>query len=131
VVAPRRLAEDLGAGYRYNAACAAARSGCGQGKDADKLDDRERARLRRQALTWLRADLATWRKHLEANETKFRPAVQQTMQHWLSDTDLARVRDPGALPRRPEAERQDWQMLWADVQELFARARGRGAGPAK
>jgi hypothetical protein len=31
----------------------------------------------------------------------------------------------------PKAERQDWQMLWADVQELSARAGGRGAGPAK
>jgi len=33
-----KLAENLQASHRYNAACAAALSGCGQGKDADKLD---------------------------------------------------------------------------------------------
>src|SRR5262249_30096661 len=49
--------DDLGAAHRYNAACAAALAGCGQGKDADKFDGKERARLRRQALDWLRAAL--------------------------------------------------------------------------
>jgi hypothetical protein len=41
--------------YRYNAACCAALAAGGQGKDADKLDDKERARLREQACDWLRA----------------------------------------------------------------------------
>ena len=49
-----KLGDDRRAGHRYNAACAAALAGCGQGKDADKLDGRERGRLRRQALDWLR-----------------------------------------------------------------------------
>jgi hypothetical protein len=54
------LAEGLQAPHRDNAACAAVLAGCGQGKDADKLDDRERGRLRRQAsagcgLTWRRS----------------------------------------------------------------------------
>jgi hypothetical protein len=31
--------------------------GCGQGQDADKLDNQERARWRRQALEWLRQDI--------------------------------------------------------------------------
>ena len=47
---------------RYNAACTAALAGCGQGVDADKLDAKERARLRQQALDWLRADLKAYRK---------------------------------------------------------------------
>src|SRR5262249_32950061 len=34
-----QLAEDLLAPHRYNAACAAALAGCGQGKDAGQLDD--------------------------------------------------------------------------------------------
>jgi tetratricopeptide (TPR) repeat protein/serine/threonine protein kinase len=126
-----KLPEDLGAGYRYNAACAAALSGCGQGKDADKLDDRERTRLRRQALTWLRADLVTWRKQLESDEAKIRPVVQQTMQHWLRDTDFAGVRGPEALAKLPQGERQDWPKLWADVKELFTKAGGKSPGPGK
>ncbi len=40
------LAEDLSSGPRYNAACAAARAGCGQGKDAAATDAKERGRWR-------------------------------------------------------------------------------------
>jgi hypothetical protein len=43
--------------HRYNAACAAALAACGQGKDSAKRDAQERARLRRQALDWLREGL--------------------------------------------------------------------------
>src|SRR5215472_4056243 len=50
--------DDLQTQDRYNAANAAALAGCGQGEDAAKLNDNERTRLRQQALTWLRADLA-------------------------------------------------------------------------
>ena len=42
---------------RYNAACAAALAGSGRGHDTGKLKDDELARLRKQALDWLRADL--------------------------------------------------------------------------
>jgi hypothetical protein len=37
------------------------RNAGGQGEDADQLDANARARLRQQALDWLRADLAAWR----------------------------------------------------------------------
>jgi len=40
----------------------AALAAAGQGEDAAKLDDKERTRLRKQALDWLRADLALRRK---------------------------------------------------------------------
>jgi tetratricopeptide (TPR) repeat protein len=39
---------------RYNAACAAVLAAAGQGMDAEKLDPKEKARLRQQALGWLR-----------------------------------------------------------------------------
>jgi tetratricopeptide (TPR) repeat protein len=119
-----KLAENLRSADRYNAACAAALAGCGQGKDADQLDDRERVRLRRQALTWLRADLAAWRKHLEPDEAKGGSDVRETMQHWLADPDFAGVRDPEALAKLPEAEQNDWRKLWADVQDLWTRTAG-------
>jgi tetratricopeptide (TPR) repeat protein/serine/threonine protein kinase len=122
--AQTKLAEDLGAHHRYDAACAAALAGCGQGKDANKLDEPERARLRRQAVTWLQADLAAWRTRLEKDPNKAGPDVLQTMQHWQGDTDFAGVRGPEALARLPEAERPVWQKLWQEVAALQQRAAG-------
>jgi tetratricopeptide (TPR) repeat protein len=127
------LAEKLGvAGSRYDAACAAALAGCGQGKDADRLDDTERARLRRQALDWLRADLDAWGRLLDKEADKAGPAPGQTLQHWLEDPDFNGVRGPDALARLPEAERGDWQKVWQDVEALRQRAAGspKEAGPA-
>ena len=70
-----QLADDLNAQHRYNAACAAALAGCGQGVDADKLDAKERARLRQQALDWLRADLKAYQQVLEKSAGKAGPAI--------------------------------------------------------
>ncbi len=72
-----KLADDLKAGHRYNAACHAALAAAGQGEDAAKLDDKERARLRKQALDWLRADLALRTKQLETGKPADRAEVQQ------------------------------------------------------
>src|SRR5262249_47529760 len=102
-----KLSEELNS-HRYNAACAAALAGCGQGKDADKLDENAKARLRGQALGWLRADLVAWAKESAKNSPEARAAVAQAMRHWQADADLAGVRGPEALARLPEAERQPW-----------------------
>jgi Tfp pilus assembly protein PilF len=119
-----KLADDLQQQYRYNAACAAALAGCGQGKDVGQLDDAERARLRRQALEWLQADLALWGKQAESHDAKARAAVRQHLHHWQGDPDLAGLRDPAALAKLPEAERAACQQLWADVVDLLRRAAG-------
>jgi len=121
------LADDLRLPHRYNAAWAAALVGCGQGKDADQSDNKERARLRRQSFDWLRADLAAWRHVLDKEPEKIRPVVLKTMQHWQQDKDFAGVRDSAALTKLPEAERQEWQKLWAEVDQL----RQEAAKPAK
>jgi tetratricopeptide (TPR) repeat protein len=110
-------------GLRYNAACAAALAGCGAGEDADKLTDAERAGLRQQALDWLRADLDAWRGMLDKEPDKARPAVAHTMRYSLGDPDFNGVRGPDALAKLPEAERKEWQKLWADVADTLARAR--------
>jgi eukaryotic-like serine/threonine-protein kinase len=104
--------------HRYNAACAAALASCGQGKDADKLVDNERARLRKLAFDWLSADLERWSKTLDMASAQTRAAVQRQMRHWQTDGDLASVRDKDALARLPEAERKQWQNLWAEVEVL-------------
>jgi len=116
------LADDLRASHRYNAACVAALAGCGQGKDADKIDTKERAGLRKQGLDWLRADLTAWRNVLEKNKDKAAPVVLRQMRHWLGDTDFNGVRGAEALAKLPQAERGDWQKLWEEVEALRQRA---------
>jgi serine/threonine protein kinase/Tfp pilus assembly protein PilF len=113
---PKR-ADDIEKGVRYDAACAAALAGCGQCEDASKLDEKERARLRRQALTWLRTYLSQYAQLVEKNDAKARVLLQQRMLHWKQDAAFAGVRgDPIAM--LPEAERQEWHMLWDDVEIL-------------
>jgi tetratricopeptide (TPR) repeat protein/serine/threonine protein kinase len=114
-----RLADDPSTGDRYNAACAAAQAGCGQGKDADSLDDKGRARLRRQALDWLRADLVACRGLLAKRPDASRPSIAKKLQHWLEDSDLAGMRGDKALATLPESECADWQKLWNEVEALL------------
>ena len=123
--AERTSAEDVRAGHRYDAACAAALAGCGQGTDADKLDAKERARLRKKALDWLRADLDAWGRLLHKEPDKARPVVVKLMRHWHGDTDFSGVRGPQALSQLPEAERKLWQKLWDDVANMLARVQGK------
>jgi tetratricopeptide (TPR) repeat protein len=119
-----KLAENLELQDRYNAACAAALAGCGQGKDAADLTPMERLRWRRQALTWLRADLGAWQQVLTRDPDRSRPIIAKTIQHWLADTDFNGVRAPDALAQLPTEERAAWASLWADVTNLLARAKG-------
>jgi hypothetical protein len=111
-------------GHRYWAACAAARAGCGQGRDAADLDEKSCAAFRRQALDWLRAELDSWRRLL-VKEPGSAWLVARDLPIWLEDPHFAGVREPEALARLPAAERQAWQKLWADVADTLARAAGR------
>ena len=112
-----KLAENLQAGHRYNAACAAALAGCGQGKDDPQPNDAEKTRLRKQALDWLKADLAVWTKQID-NEAQ-RKDVERTLRHWKVDADLAGIRDEPALASTPESERGEWKELWKKVNALI------------
>ncbi len=127
-VAEPALAEDLGRSSRYDAACAAARAGCGMAADAPSPVDPRRARSREQALGWLRADLTRWAGQLEAGADG-RRQVAGTMAHWQSDPDLAGLRDPRALSALPSTEQHDWRALWADVASLSRRAATASADP--
>jgi serine/threonine-protein kinase len=119
------LVGDRPSDRRYNAACAAALAGCGQGKDADTLDVPERARWRKKALAWLRAELAAWRQQLEKDPDKARPAIRRQLQHWQDDGDFAGVRGTDALAKLPEAERLEWEKFWGEVAALWKSAAGR------
>src|SRR5579884_1632391 len=109
------LAKDLTAEYRYYAACAAAQAGCGLGEDASKLDKKERALWRKQALDWLRADFQHHRKQLSGADAKTIQQVLTKLDRWHSNADLDCVRDEKALAELPEAERREWRKLWEEV----------------
>src|SRR5262249_44479124 len=128
-----RLAENLQAFHRYNAARAAALAGCGQGQDADKLDAKEKARLRGRALAWLRADLEAMGRLLDkgADPARLAAGVGKVLRYGQADPGLAGVRGPEALAKLPEAERQPWQKLWKDVSDLLRRAEGKAASEKK
>jgi serine/threonine protein kinase/Flp pilus assembly protein TadD len=112
-------ASRYGESPRYAGARAAARAGCGEGKDAGALGDAERARLRQQALEWLTAELASWAKRAEAPE--YQATIRQTLQQCQENSDFAGVRAAAALAKLPEAERAVWKKFWADVVELQKR----------
>jgi tetratricopeptide (TPR) repeat protein len=112
-----RLADDVPAGHRHDAACAAALAGCGQGDDRPSPDAKERGRWRQQALDWLRADLAWWRQRVETGQAQ----DLSTLRRWLEDPDLAGVRGEPALAQLPEAEREPWRRLWADVADALGK----------
>jgi serine/threonine-protein kinase len=115
------LADDLEAGHRFHAACAAALAACGVGEDATKLDDRRRAALRRQALGWLKAEYNAWAERHRLGKPGDRTAAASAVRSWQHDEDLAGVREGRELARLPRDERQAWQALWADVAALAAR----------
>jgi len=124
------LAGYMQAQNRYNAACAAALAGCGQGKDDPPLDDATKTRWRKQAIDWLKADLAAWSKLLDSGPRQARQAMSGTLQHWKTDTDLAGLRDPAALAKLSTDEQTACRALWAEVDALLTKASAR-AGAVK
>jgi tetratricopeptide (TPR) repeat protein/tRNA A-37 threonylcarbamoyl transferase component Bud32 len=117
---PKR-AEDLKSADRYQGACAAAQAAANRDKNT-RLDRRELTRWRRQALSWLRADLALWTRQLEQGNPQAPALVRQRMRHWQRDSNLADLRDAAALAGLPEAERAAWRKVWADVDALLKRS---------
>jgi hypothetical protein len=116
-----KLAEAVPEDARYDAACAAALASGGQGKDAGRLDDKERALWRRQALDWLRQDLTWWGKALDKGNARTNAQVREKMRHWQTNSDLDSVRAKDALARLPDEERKQWEKFWLDVDALLRR----------
>jgi tetratricopeptide (TPR) repeat protein len=117
-----KLAEERNGANRYDAARSAALAGCGQGEDAPSLDDTSRARLRRQALEWLQANLVAYRQLLKKEPQSAGPLVRGNLQLWQHHKDFAGVRDPEALAKMPERERQEWASFWKEVDALEKQA---------
>ena len=93
--------------HRYRAACAAALAAGGQGQDEPLLDDAAKARLRRQALDWLKTELTAWKQASNDQDATPRTRLPK-LWHTEKDADLASIRDVKELARLPEEERKEW-----------------------
>ena len=76
----------------------------------------------KQALDWLRADLARRTKQLESGKPADHAEVPQTMGHWQQDTDLAGIRDAANLAKLSGEEQKACTQLWTDVAALLKQA---------
>ena len=117
-----KLTEDCQTRHRYNAARAACLAATGQGRDEPSLDDAAKAKLRRQALDWMNAELADWGKVLESGSSRDRATILQFLSQWQQDANLASVRDAEALAKLPAGEQKAFTQLWTDVAELLQKA---------
>ncbi len=114
-----KLGDDRQAQHRYNAARAAVLAAAGQAKDEPPPDDAAKAKLRRQALDWLKAELAARGKLVESGPPQEREGMVLTLTGWKYDADLAGIRDAAALARLPADEQKAFTQLWVDVAALL------------
>jgi tetratricopeptide (TPR) repeat protein len=114
---------------RYDEARSATLAGGGAGVDAPS-DAAARAALRAKALAWLRSDLGLRQKQAASAKPDDRRKAADVLDHWLTDTDLAGVRDPEPLAKLPTTEREAWQKFWTDVKATLAEAK-KPVPPAK
>jgi tetratricopeptide (TPR) repeat protein len=101
---------------RVSAASAAVQAAAGQGK-GKLAPENERAAIRQQGLAWLREEFQNQvgRAGKETNHVQ--------VKRWLSFCrccpGFACVREPAALARLPQADRKQWQALWAEMAALL------------
>jgi tetratricopeptide (TPR) repeat protein len=111
---PARGKEENG-GYYFAAACAAVMA-AGKGKNAG-----EHAALRTQGLQWLQTSLALKQQPRAKDAMQALHRDQWRLMCWKQKPELISVRGEEALARLPEAERDGWRKLWADVDAFVAR----------
>ena len=121
------MAESRQSIHAYNAACAAALAGRGEGVEDSPPSDEAKAKLRGQALYWLQSELETWKKHLENATAEQRKIAVHKLQNWQSDPDLSGVRGE-AINKLPEAERANWKSLWQSAAGILEQAKSVSAG---
>src|SRR5262249_14751691 len=104
--------------HGYNAARAAVLLAAG--KDVRvRPEIEESCHLRELARRWLAHHLDVGKKLAASGKTADRERVRAGLVRWLEDPDLAGVRDKPALEKLPDAERAEWEKLWADVSDVL------------
>ena len=114
-----KLVDDRENQHVYGAACSALEATVGKGVEEPQPEESARAKLRGQALAWLRTELDAWSRHLGSGRPGARAAILEGVGHWRLDKDLATVRAADALVKLPETERKDWQSLWVNVDRFL------------
>jgi WD40 repeat protein/serine/threonine protein kinase len=112
------LFDDRQSRHRYNAARAAVLAAAGLGREEPPPDEAAKARLRRRALDWLKAERIAWARFLESGSLKSGPKVVQHLTAWKQDPDVAGIRDAAALAKLPADEGEEFAQLWADMDAL-------------
>jgi tetratricopeptide (TPR) repeat protein len=100
--------------YRYRAASAAFGLSIGMGRDAMGVTPEQRETARKQALDWMKAELAAQKKRYQDGK---RENVRQALDHWFQDPGWQFI---GSLP---QAERTLWEPLWSEAINLHSQAR--------
>jgi tetratricopeptide (TPR) repeat protein len=116
------LANDVRNNNRFDAACAAALAGTGQGDDVAALQERDKQVWRERARHWLEEDLAQWNKLAASDNPDDRAMTRAAMFRWKQERYLVGIRNKDALQKLPEGERDVLQKLWDDVDVVLKRA---------
>jgi serine/threonine-protein kinase len=114
-----RLAWDMQAEYRYTAARAAALAAADKGSAEPALDEPGKAKLRLQALDWLRAEFSCVTTLFQTGLPMAMEPINMKLRRWKYDPELASIRDEDALNGLPETERRAWRGFWATVDALL------------
>ena len=112
--------KDLPVPPRFHAARSAALAVAGRGIDDPPPDASSMPKLRATALRWLRIVREVHAKALAADNVKTVGTAAWQLELIKSHADFAPVRDPAALAKLPEAERNEWQNFWASVDRLLS-----------
>jgi hypothetical protein len=93
------------------------------------VGEKERAGLRRLALTWLREGLAAFRGlKMEAGSGI---GIRRVLYIWKNSKDLEGLREPAGLAKLPAAERASWRKFWGEVDALLEKTHLRSQKPPK
>jgi len=114
-----KLAAEMDSPNRYNAARASALAASGNGGDKERPDDRLKVHWRKQAREWLAADLAHWEREIHSAATERRALAIKNLKDWKADPALASIRGDAALKTLPSDERESWNRLWHQVDEIL------------
>ena len=91
-------------------------------QDDTLLDDAGRARWRRQALEWIRAERGSCARLLADRLPVQSARARKTLEILLHHRGLEPVRDPRVLEALPEDEHTAWRELWSEVTTMLSTA---------
>jgi tetratricopeptide (TPR) repeat protein/Tol biopolymer transport system component len=114
---------SLPSNYRFRASQSAVLASGNQGDDTGAANDMDRIAFRKQAHEWLKADLDTWSKKLfQTRQLKTTIDLTRTLLLWQYHPNFVQVRDEKHLAKLAKEERESWQRLWTEVEQLRKQA---------